>query len=392
MEIKVHTRNNYLDWLRVLGILLVFIYHTSRLYNVEDWVVKNAIWYPSVEVWNQFATSFMMPLMFAISGASLFYAVAKGGFGNFLKDKVLRLLVPLLVADLTGSSIQAYLNASWHHLFNGSYLQFLPHYYHLNTIHWMGDHLYYLLVLFIFSVLLYPLLRWLRSGGSRVLSKLGSALSIPGVVYLLALPIGICYLVLPSGSVLMQSNGGWPYIAYLWFTLWGFLVVSDARLTERIRQTRWISLAAGLALVVSFIVQYSQIANPNVMTPALIVAGTLRTIGGWMCVLAIFGLGMQYLTARSPRLDRANEAVLPFYILHQTVIVTVASFILPLGIPEVPEWATIAVISFASVLAIYEYLVRRWNVMRFLFGMKLLPARSGEGAIAPRLGSTPQAG
>ena len=32
------------------GILLVFVYHTSRLYNVEDWVVKNAIWYPSVEV------------------------------------------------------------------------------------------------------------------------------------------------------------------------------------------------------------------------------------------------------------------------------------------------------------------------------------------------------
>ena len=74
MDIKVSTRNNYLDWLRVLGILFVFIYHSSRLYNVETWLIKNEIWYPSVELWNVFATSFMMPLMFAISGASLFYA------------------------------------------------------------------------------------------------------------------------------------------------------------------------------------------------------------------------------------------------------------------------------------------------------------------------------
>ena len=392
METKVQTRNNYLDWLRVLGILLVFIYHTSRLYNVEDWVVKNVIWYPSVEVWNKFATSFMMPLMFAISGASLFYAIGKGGFGHFLKDKILRLLVPLLVADLTGSSLQAYLNASWHQMFIGSYFQYLPYYYHLDTIHWMGDHLYYLLVLIIFSILLYPLLRWLKGAGSNILSRLCGGLSKPGVIYLLALPIGISYLVLPSNSLLMQSNGGWPYIAYLWFTLWGFLVVSDVRLRERIRQTRWISLATGLALVVCFIVLYSRIANPNVMTPALILAGTLRTIGGWSCVLAIFGLGMQYLTARSHRLDRANEAVLPFYILHQTVIVAVAYFILPLAIPDVLEWATIAVISFAIVLTIYETMIRRWNVMRSLFGMKLLPARSVERALEPRLSSISKVG
>ncbi|MDR3578143.1 MAG: acyltransferase family protein [Anaerolineaceae bacterium] len=385
MNVKVQTRNNYLDWLRVLGIMLVFIYHTSRLYNVEDWVVKNNIWYPAVEVWNKFSTSFMMPLMFVISGASLFYALGKGGFGKFLKDKVLRLLVPLFVADLTGSSIQAYLNASWHHLFNGNYLQYLPRYYHLNTIHWMGDHLYYLLVLFIYSVLLYPLLHWLRGGGSPILSKLAGALSKSGVVYLLAVPIGITYIVLPSGSLLMQTNGGWPYIAYFWFTLWGFLVVSDTRLQDWIRRMRWMSLAVGLALVMGFIILYSRIADPDVMTPALILAGMLRTIGGWMCVLAIFGLGMQYLTTRSPHLDYANEAVLPFYILHQTVIVTVASFILPLGIPDLPEWAAIALASFGISLAIYQYLVRRWNVMRFLFGMKPLTPRSAKKSASENL-------
>src|SRR5512139_2525207 len=89
----------YLDWLRVLAILTVFVYHTTRLFNVEDWNVKNATWYPWVEVWNDFATTWMLPLIFTISGASLFYAVGKEqggikGAGQFIKDKALRLLVP----------------------------------------------------------------------------------------------------------------------------------------------------------------------------------------------------------------------------------------------------------------------------------------------------------
>jgi sugar phosphate isomerase/epimerase len=45
---------------------------------VEEWNVKNPIWYPSVEVWNRFASEWMMPLILVISGASLFYAVGKG--------------------------------------------------------------------------------------------------------------------------------------------------------------------------------------------------------------------------------------------------------------------------------------------------------------------------
>jgi glucan biosynthesis protein C len=101
---------------------------------------------------------------------------------------------------------------------------------------------------------------------------------------------------------------------------------------------------------------------------------------------------MQYLTGRTPRLDYANEAVLPFYILHQTVLLAVGFFVLRWGIPDALEGATIAVISLAIILASYEYLVRRWNVMRFLFGMKLLPPRPAEGAVAPGLSGADRAG
>jgi hypothetical protein len=79
---------------------------------------------------------------------------------------------------------------------------------------------------------------------------------------------------------------------------------------------------------------------------------------------------MQYLTAQSSRLGYANEAVLPFYIFHQTVLLAVGYFVLQWGLPDVLEWAVIAVISFSIIMALYEFAVRRFNLMRFLFGMK----------------------
>ncbi|HLA08225.1 MAG TPA: acyltransferase family protein, partial [Anaerolineales bacterium] len=229
MDTKSVQRMFYLDWLRVFAILLVFAFHSSRFYNVEVWNVKNNIWYPSVEVWVMFSSSFMMPLMFVISGASLFYALGKGGFGKFVKDKVLRLLVPLLVGALTHLSLQSYLFAKTHGLFSGNYIQFLPQYYHLDSIVWVGGHLWYLWYLFLFSVILYPLLRWLKGNGRGFLSRLDGWLSKSGAVYILALPILLLYL-LPSEFPLMGMNGGYPYLMYLFFLLWGFVLVSDERL------------------------------------------------------------------------------------------------------------------------------------------------------------------
>jgi len=372
METKTIQRRFYLDWLRVLGILFVFIYHSTRLYNVEDWSVKNNIWYPSVEIWNSFAVTFMMPLMFVISGASLFYAMGKGGFGKFLKDKTLRLLVPLLVAVLTHISIQAYLDNKTHGLFSGNFFQFLPQYYNLDTINWNGAHLWYLKYLFIFSIVLYPLMRWLKGSGTGFLSRLDGVISRTGVLYTLTFPFLLLYLIIPSDSPLLSENGGWPYIMYLWFLLLGFLIVSDEQLQDKIRRLRWVSLTIGLALVVCFLIVFSQVPNPDEMTPLLMLAGVMRIFGGWICVLAFFGLGMQYLTVQTSKLDYANEAVLPFYIFHQTVLMVVGYFVLQWGLPEVVEWAVVVVTSFIVIMVLYEFAVRRFNVMRFLFGMKLL--------------------
>jgi glucan biosynthesis protein C len=370
VEKKAATRVSYLDWLRVVGILVVFVYHSSRFFNVEEWNVKNPVWYPWVEVWNRFATAWMMPLMFVISGASLFYALGKGGgAGKFVKDKVLRLLVPVVVCDLTHASLQMYLERLTHGQFSGTYFQYLPQYFSSDLV-WHGMHLWYLLVLFLASIILYPLLRWLRGRGRGMLSKIGDLLARPGAAYALALPVIVLVVLLDYSNAVMTGSAGWAYIIYLWLVLAGFLVVSDERVQASIQRLRWLSLALGLASIVSSLFLLGMGALPPFGTWRYALGWGTRALSAWCCVLAILGFGRKYLVRSTPFLTYANEAVLPFYIFHQTVLLAVGYFVVQWAIPSALRWVIVLVASFAIIMVLYEFLVRRYNVMRFLFGMK----------------------
>jgi peptidoglycan/LPS O-acetylase OafA/YrhL len=376
MEARAVTRRYDLDWLRVLGILAVFIYHSSRFFNMEDFMVKNPTWYPGVEVWNRFATSWLMPLMFIVSGASLFYALGKGegglkAAGTFVKDKALRLLVPVVVCDFTHASLQVYLDRLTHGEFSGTYFQFLPHYF-FDNFEWQGMHLWYLWLLFLFSILLYPLMRWLKGRGRDMLSKLGDLLARPGAVYALALPAILLVVLLDYNSAVMEHNAGWAFIVYLWLILAGFLVVSHERLQASIERLRWLSLPIGLVLVGCSIFLLTLDVGPAFGTWRYALGWGTRALGSWCCVLAFLGFGRKHLNFSTPFLKYANEAVLPFYILHQTVLLSVGYFVVQWTIPDLLKWLIIVPVSFVIIMTLYEFVVRRFNVMRVLFGMKPL--------------------
>jgi glucan biosynthesis protein C len=375
------TQRRYdLDWLRVIAILTVFVYHSTRFFDIWDWHVKSPAKYFQANVFQVFAEAWMMPLIFLISGASVFFAMRKGGAGRFFKDKLLRLGVPLLVAVFTHASLQVYLERITHQQFVGSYFQWLPHYFegwYINpgvggNFAWAGMHLWYLLFLMIFCVLCYPLFRWLKSRGGRVLDGLGRLLAVPGVAYLIFLPTFLFYDKIESTALGKLTPGGWPLPVYLTFFFMGFVIVSSQRLQNRILQTRWISLAGG-ALVMA--VYLYLMVNPATAKLFDDFNSPLQCIAAWFALYAFLGFGMKHLGFSTPFLSYANEAVLPFYIMHQTVLLCVGFFVVQWAISAALMWLTIVTTSFAIIMLLYEYLVRRYNTLRFLFGMKPLPAQ-----------------
>ncbi len=382
------TRRYELDWLRVLAILTVFVFHSSRFFDLGDWHVKNAAQYLGVQIAVIIVSSWMMPLIFVISGAGLFYALRKGGTARFVQDKVLRLLVPLVVGIFTHVSLQVYLDRLTHGQFQGSYFEFLPHYFNGlegfgGNMPWTGNHLWYLLALFIFSLLFLPLFRWLKDGwGRSLLNQIGNFLARPGAPFLLALPtVALLNLIDPNSALSHWENGGWDYITYIPFFLGGFLIFAHEGLQRRIQGQRWLALAAGLVMLVAAFGLWRG-NDPAFGSPRFVVIYCLYGLGSWCLIVAILGFGMKHLAFNTPWLKYANEAVLPFYAMHQTVLLAVGYFIVQWNIPDLVKFLSIASTSFGIIVGLYEYLIRRLDLLRILFGMKpqagLQAAVSGE--------------
>ena len=390
MQTNPIKRRTDLDWLRVSAICVVFIYHTTRFFNLGDWHVKNATTYTGVEIWNIFASRWMMPLFFIISGASLFYALEKKrGFLSFAKQKALRLIVPVVIAVFSHSILQIYIERITHNQFSGSFIEFLPHYFDGVYLHiggkgnfaFHGMHLWYLLFLFIYTMLFYPLFIWFKNQGKSIPETIGRITAVPGIMYiLLPLPLLIIKFTVPE-PVLEAGSGGWAFLYYIWFLIAGFIIVSSTKLEKAIKKQRWISFALGVIFTVIYsILRFGSAYESMGMSGKKLNGMIYSFFGSWALILAILGFGMKHLNSDKPVLTYANEGVISFYILHQPVIVCVGYFIVQLSIPDIVKWIIITTISFTLIRLLYEYCIRRFNIIRFLFGMK--PQQSRESSIA----------
>jgi glucans biosynthesis protein C len=122
-------------------------------------------------------------------------------------------------------------------------------------------HLWYLWWLFLFSILLYPLLNWLKGRGRRVLSRLGDGLARPGGIYLLALPVLLALMLVdPAHPVMAKKEGGWPLVIYLWRLLSGFVLVSHDGAQASI--WRWLSLALATISIGSYLFLVFNLLQP----------------------------------------------------------------------------------------------------------------------------------
>lgn len=373
-------RRHELDWLRVIAIFLVFIFHSARFFDEMDWHVKNPVTYPELEIATLFVVSWLMPLIFVISGASVYYASGKGGSGRLLQSKVARLLVPLVAAVFTHLPLQVYLERTTHRQFFGSFWEFIPRYFdgfygwNAGNFAITGMHLWYLWLLFVFTLLFAPLFRWVRQGrGQKLFGRFGDFLALPGMVYLLFLPVYLLMNLLdPDKGIGGFELGGWKALVYIPFFLAGFVIYSHAGLLQRVRQYRWISLAGGVVMLGLLLQQLSGRAIPLWGTERYQLLSIVYCLMSWFWILAFIGFGQRLRAVDTPFLKYANEAVLPFYILHQTVLLGVGYFVVQWSLPALAAYLVIAAVSLLIIMGLYELLVRRVNVLRFLFGMKLL--------------------
>jgi peptidoglycan/LPS O-acetylase OafA/YrhL len=96
----------------------------------------------------------------------------------------------------------------------------------------------------------------------------------------------------------------------------------------------------------------------------------LRNLTLLLTLTVLLGYGHKYLNRESRALPYLNRAAFPVYILHQSVMMAVAYFVVQWALPVWGKYALIIVLTLGATMGLYEFAVRRFKPMRLLFGVK----------------------
>jgi glucan biosynthesis protein C len=256
------------------------------------------------------------------------------------------------------------------------YLAFFRDFHFDWTLQWVSRywlHLWFLGYLFVISLACAPLLIWLRRpGGRRLTSALLAVANRRGGLMLLAAPLCLTQLVLRPGYSAFQD---WADVAtYTLAFVWGAILFSDRRFELAIRrQIRLILLSgvAGAATVGLLILLNASFLTADsgakvAVQAAFAVAWSLDI---WSWLLAVLYLGIRWLDFENRAQRYARESIMPVYVIHHPVVLVVSSFVVTWSIGVWPKFVVVLMLVFGLTLGIYEFGVRRWPLMRVLFGL-----------------------
>ena len=361
-------RRNDLDWLRVLAVLLLVPFHAALVFVLDPNSVvyyKDTVNSPFLDDAAGFVHLWHMPVLFAIAGGSTWFALERRTAGKYVRERFLRLLVPFLFGVTVLIPAMTYVRylgtpnppTFWHH-----YARFFTDFRDLSGVHggFTPAHLWFVLFLFVYSVLTLPLLRWLRSSeGAAVATRTGGFLSLPFAVLLFYVPLALADWL----GILGAQNP----IYYLLVFATGYLLMSDARIQAAIRRDAPAMLV--LALCVEAVRWLLILRWRSGQPPNDVGYGAVYNLDRWVWTLAILGWGQRLLSRSNAALRYLGTASYPFYILHLPVVTVVTWGITRLPVGVAAKYLLIISLSTLTTFAVYEAL-SRIALFRFLLGMK----------------------
>ncbi len=185
------------------------------------------------------------------------------------------------------------------------------------------------------------------------------------------IPVVIARVAL-MGVFLGQHS--WAYLVfYATLFLVGYMLMADERFTESIKRHGWIGLVLGIvgfAGMGMFVLALDYSMFNSSFSLQFVLYQVIVGVGTWGWIVFLMSMGAKYLNRPGKVLTYSNEAVLPFYMFHQTVILGIGWFVIRWNMGVLPKAIIVIVTSFPATLILYDVFVRHSNVMRFFFGMR----------------------
>jgi glucans biosynthesis protein C len=386
-------RRHDLDWVRVFAFALLVLYHVGMYYVSWDWHVKSPFANDTLEPLMLLSSPWRLSLLFFISGVATAFLLGKGQPG-FVGARTRRLLIPLLFGMLVVVTPQAYyevvdkLPGGYH----DGYLAFWTRYLQADSSFCRdGDclilptwnHLWFVAYLWVYTLVLWALLRLFPAALGKAGSWLGRVMAGPGVLLLPVLWLAAARMLLLAHfeSTHALVDDWYNHAQYFVVFLLGVLVARAEGVWEAMRRSRWLALPLALACwagLVAYFSVWGEATPPEWQRQAMRAVWALLQ---WGAIVAVLGFARQWAPGDSPLLRTLSEAVFPVYILHQTLIVVIAVQLRPLGLTPLVEGPLLVVLTFAGCW-LGVLLIRRSNLLRPLFGLRRLPPADGRPAAA----------
>ena len=343
----ITARHYGMDWLRIGAFGLLIFYHIGMYFVPWDWHVKSVPTIDWVAIPMLATKGWRLALLFLVSGYASAALVAKlGGAGAFAKSRSARLLIPLLFGMVFIIPPQPWIELVGQHGYPHGFLHFwLRDYFGFRFLDGIAlptwQHLWFVVYLWAYTMLAAVLLAvvpadtraTVADGAARLLR--GWGLLIVPMLWWLAV-----YGAFPDhDETHALFDDGPSHLRYLMGFGIGWLLRQRPTLFEAVaRCWKVAALVAVLAFVPIAWVEWTWPGNtpaPDWVFPPYHVA---RQVQGWATIVALLGIADRYWNRDHPRRAALAEAVFPFYIIHQTIIVVVGWYLLKGPVAALPSF------------------------------------------------------
>lgn len=349
------TRKHYIDNLRNFTILLLFPVHTFMIWN--DFGSRFYIWQGENKVLSTLivlVNPWFMPLLFVLAGMSARYALEKRTCKEFFIQRVRKLFIPFVGGMLFLVPFQAWYARKFFDNYTGGLWDHWKYFFtHLTDFSgydgaFTPGHLWFILFLLLISMMTLPLLRFLPY--VRTADRVGK-MPAAGVL-LLVIPIWLMYY--------LGNFGGFSIGKNLALYLAGYYVLSHELILEKLeRSIKWLAPLCGIGTITSVILYYRFSYYGDLWVNFI----------GWLSILVLLVAARKFLNRRTAFTGYWNRASYPVYILHQSILVALAYYVVGISDVLAVQALCICVGSFLATMLVY-HLVRRLPVVRGLVGIK----------------------
>ncbi|MEM6377249.1 MAG: acyltransferase family protein [Bacteroidota bacterium] len=339
-----------IDWLRVIAIGLLLIYHIAIVF--QPWAmfigfIKSeesfeALWTPMtmLNVWR-------IPLLFYVSGMGVYFAMRKRNWKQLMRERTKRILLPFTFGIVAITPLHMLVFQKYY----GLPLDYYPH----------QGHLWFLGNIFVYVLLLLPLFYLLKKQETKRVKKvLSTIVSTPFAPFLISLFFIVEVVVIKPSIFVLYAQTWHGFFHGLLAFFFGFLLVySGESFWKTVLKWRWLYAAAALLLYVLRI---------NLLGTEA--PGYLMAIESNCWIFGIFGFGYRYLNQPSKALSYLSQAAYPVYIIHMFVLYAGAYFILPLEMSIQLKFVCIVAFTALVCYLIYAFIITKLGLLKPLFGLK----------------------